>query len=250
MLFSNLYEILGVLLVLGLLKHSLTNSGFNSFLTVFLGSCLSFCFVESFFVFLPILFHFTQTCFQSFFVWLKGLFTNSFSFGDNQKENQLVLAIKEKDKEKDCVPQLETNLVPTQSSSLEKPSIEENRSVIKAVGTSSGKEVGLKSSDHGQDTPCCFSPLEEMQQYRHWAGFVISLISIYFCNQIAFGVLRRLNFTQEWAKGMIAKGWPKWFFFWIRFSHSGQLNERALFHLMVCILIFNLLTLYMIVRLL
>ena len=132
MLTSNFYNIFGFLLFLGILKRSLTHSGFTLFLTIFLGSCLSFCFFESPFVFLPIPLYFTQSFFQSLFAYLKAFFTNSFSLGKNQTEEIQVLPMTEKGKEKE--KEKETNLVSTESSSLEEKLEKQNRSVIKTKG--------------------------------------------------------------------------------------------------------------------
>ena len=117
-------------------------------------------------------------------------------------------------------------------------------------GTSSGKETNSKPSDSGENVPSCYSPLEDVQKFHHWGGFFISLAAIYISNQAVLNVLRRLKFTEGWVKGMVDKGWPKWCFFWLKYDKPKQLNEKGLFHLMVCILILNLVILYIIVRVL
>ena len=104
--------------------------------------------------------------------------------------------------------------------------------------------------DDSSSYPFSASPPEQIQKYHYWAGFVLSLVSIYFSNQAALAVLRRLNFTEEWVKGMVGKGWPRWLLFWLRVDKPGQLTEYALFHFMMCILPLNLIILQIVVKML
>lgn len=77
------------------------------------------------------------------------------------------------------------------------------------------------------------SPIEAVEKYLYWGGFVISLCAIYISNQVAIAVLRRLNYSQNLVKKLTDRGWPRWVFFWIDYPTPGRLTEKGLFHLMV-----------------
>jgi hypothetical protein len=112
-------------------------------------------------------------------------------------------------------------------------------------------QLGFKAIDcnlSNNDPSVCFSPAEEQvigkDPHQQLANFAISLGVMLAICQACVGVLRKLRYTQEFAKTMTDKGWPRWLFFWISHSNPEPFPERSLFHLLVCILVLNLVILY------
>ncbi len=95
-----------------------------------------------------------------------------------------------------------------------------------------------------------YSPLEFLQkdQCIQWINFGLCVGILTTTSQIAFAILRKLNYTQELVKKMTNKGIPKKLFFWIRHPNPGPGPEKALFHLMVGVLIGNAIILYTLMK--
>ena len=103
MFVSNFYTISAVILTLGLIKISLSGSGFSLLLTISLGCSLSYCLFENGLTFLPFACYFLRDQLESLFLFLKKGFTNlkeSFSFTGNQTQEkdvgaeQIVMMVK------------------------------------------------------------------------------------------------------------------------------------------------------------
>ena len=113
-------------------------------------------------------------------------------------------------------------------------------------------QFGLKdtvSTLLNNDPSVCFSPAEQKGHYcieksKYWGNLGGCTACLVVTNQIAFAILRRLQYTQEWVKKLTHGGLPKWLFSWVTSSNPGGCPEKGLFNSMVSILVINLLILY------
>jgi hypothetical protein len=140
----------------------------------------------------------------------------------------------------------------------EKRAFDETQSFLKGLPSTSGQALEsqrkLPGSQAGSSLqnpnspgdPSWYSPLEKgiIEKDRHLTAFGVTLGVMLAICQACVGVLRKLRYTQEFAKTMTDKGWPRWLFFWISHSNPEPFPERSLFHLLICILVLNLVILY------
>ena len=100
----------------------------------------------------------------------------------------------------------------------------------------------------------CFSPAEEQvlkkDRYEELAGFWLCVGALLGTSRVALAVLRKLSYTQNLVKKMTDKGIPKKLLFWIYNPNPGPLPEKPIFCLMVCILVGNLIILYVLMKML
>lgn len=95
MLTSNFYNLLPILVTLGLLRLSLSKSGLNTLLTTSLGCGLSFCIFENPLTFFPIVLCLLKDQIEYSFLFLKKILADLrgfFPFGKSQEEKKQVLA--------------------------------------------------------------------------------------------------------------------------------------------------------------
>ena len=94
------------------------------------------------------------------------------------------------------------------------------------------------------------SPLEETlekNRYMVWIGCGACASILFTTTQIAWILLRKLDYTQELVKKLTDKGWPAFLFFWIRHPNPGPVGGKPLFALLVGILVGNVTVLYLLV---
>ena len=154
------------------------------------------------------------------FTWLKTPFLeleSSFLFGKKEGEKETVLAMKGN---QEAVPRSSHNQI-----------------------VSRGQSPSLSSND-------LFSPLESLQEYRYvqWFSSGLCAFTLLTTSQIAWVILRKLDYTQDLVNKMIGKGVPKSLLFWIRHPTPGPVGGRPLSHLMVGVLLGNLIVLYLVIK--
>lgn len=102
----------------------------------------------------------------------------------------------------------------------------------------------------------CFSSLEEVKGHLGralatlWVGSGTCAFSLFVTSQIAWVILRKLNYTQNLINKMIAKGVPSFLLSWIRHPRPGVVDGKPLFQLLVTVLVLNALILYTLVKML
>lgn len=87
------------------------------------------------------------------------------------------------------------------------------------------------------------SPLEETLgtiRVVVWFGSGLCMFSLFTSSQIAWVILRKLNYTQGLVNKMIGKGVPKFLLFWIRHPNPGPVDGKPLFQLMIAVLAGNI----------
>ena len=97
------------------------------------------------------------------------------------------------------------------------------------------------------------SPLEEtFEKARFVVGVGSALgISILLTTiQIAWVILKKLDYTQELIKKLTERGWPNWLFFLVRHPNPGPVGGEPLFRLLIGILVGNVIVLYFLMKML
>ena len=87
------------------------------------------------------------------------------------------------------------------------------------------------------------SPLEdtfEKSRYVVWIGSGLCASVLFTTIQIAWVILRKLDYTQDLVNKMIGKGVPKFLLFWIRQPNPGPVDGKPLSQLMIAVLAGNI----------
>ena len=122
-------------------------------------------------------------------------------------------------------------------------------------GTSSDTQLVSRrqqTSSSNNDLPfTSSSPLESFEQYRYvqWVGSGLCAFNLLTTSQIAWAILRKLNYTQDLVNKMTDRGFPKFLFFWVRDPNPGPVGEKSLSRSMVIVLVGNIIILYLLVKL-
>ena len=269
---SHFYSISAVIITLGLVKVSLSCSGFSPLVTISLGCTLSYCFFENGLAFFPFASYFFRDQVESFFLFLKKSFTTlkeSFSFTGNQTkekdggagqiasdnariegERQRLVSISEgKNPSNDQVQ------VAWQSG-LDKGKIEGERQQMVSILIPEGKKLhqgeGGTSSTFERRLSSPGSPLwshlEKGIMEKDWhsqlGNLGLALGVLLAISRSCVGLLGKLAYTKRWVEKMVSKGFPKFLFFWIPDSNQESVSERSLFNLLLSIFVLNFVIVY------
>ena len=220
MCLSTFHSLYVLLIAMILVRILLSKSNFATLVTVSLTSFLSFAFFESSWTLFPLALYLLKDHILLLFTWLKTPFfklENSFLFGNKEQEKETVLAIK---RNEEALPRSSDNQI-----------------------VSRGQSPSLSSDN-------LFAPLESLQEYRYvqWFSSGLCAFTLLTTSQIAWVIVRKLDYTQDLVNKMIAKGVPKSLLFWIRHPNPGPVGGRPLFNLMVGVLLGNLIVLYLLIK--
>ena len=278
MWFLNFHSVYVLLIAIVLVRILLNNSNFATLVTLSLSSFLSFTFFDNLLAFSPLVFFFLKKYLLAFLTWLKTFFLNlkeSFFFGNKEKEKKNVLMKGNEEpvpisRERSNVQQdgvstasqspqvphplryIQTQVGDLQASDnsncakIVRESVQQTGSKLETFDLPGNLPTFKRNSCH---TPN--SPSEETlgrTQAVVWFGSGLCAFTLLSTTQIAWVILRKLNYTQELVKKLTDKGWPKFLFLWLHHPNPGPAGEKPLFNLMVAILVGNILILYTLMK--
>ena len=210
MLNLSFYNLSAVLMILVLLKFSLSQSGVNRLLKIFLGSTLTFSVFDTWFSFLPLLFYFFTHQTESFSLLISTIFDRLKRFTTGQTGKQSTPEeefLMDKGSEGDS-----SNPTPPQGNIFsflfsKKPKEAEGQEDKGSVERAGKGPKDLLDSPSGPffSGQWSFSPAEQSLHYciektKYWAnlgGCTAALVGI---SEIVLGICRRLNYTQVLVK--------------------------------------------------